>query len=250
MDCEKLDIECFFTEYEQVKAKIQGNEEKIDWKELSKEIPINEEIILNYEKYLDMNEIALRLALSHSENAQKLFKKYEKFFTFEDSDLNWHYLSLNNACLDLWSTERIMKYVTFYSNSTYSSYVADSDRFGERDKIKAALILETANLENISEKYQEIFWDLFVKEIHLNANDKPNQVSKFMWNYRIKFDDFKYYLPKIKDETVLKYITYNSNRYMLKYMHKNNMLNIDYVDPLYLKKFYKFFIFIGMDPIR
>lgn len=72
MKCDEINIHCFFTELEKIKSKVDGNEDKIDWIQLTRELPIREEILDFYKGRIEWGEMKNLLWINNPE----LFKKY------------------------------------------------------------------------------------------------------------------------------------------------------------------------------
>jgi len=83
MNCESMKIECFFTELEKVKPKIDPVIDKINWRELSRHITIDEAILDYYQKNINWTMMGARL---FSENVD-LFNKYENLGLFKIGEL-------------------------------------------------------------------------------------------------------------------------------------------------------------------
>ena len=64
MKCETLEIECFFTELEKIKPKIDKVIDKIDWTALSREIALDKAVMQEYKDWLDWKVIGRRLFTS------------------------------------------------------------------------------------------------------------------------------------------------------------------------------------------
>lgn len=80
MNCDEMNIHCFFTELEKLKAKIDGHEDKIDWTGLSREFLLREEILDYYKDRVDWEVISKRLW----DYDCKLFTKYYDEKMFDD----------------------------------------------------------------------------------------------------------------------------------------------------------------------
>jgi len=81
MRCEDMKVECFYTELEKVKPKIDPVKDKINWKALSNQITIDREILNYYVNDIDWVVMGARL---YSDNPSIFSEYYEKgLFTIE-----------------------------------------------------------------------------------------------------------------------------------------------------------------------
>ena len=83
MNCSDLNVECFYTELEKVKTKIDPVKDKINWDSLSMKITLDEDVLDYYKSDLNWIEIGSRLSNENKE----LFEKYLDLDLYKFSDL-------------------------------------------------------------------------------------------------------------------------------------------------------------------
>ena len=167
-EIEKINIECYFSDYEKLKSKVQGHEDKIDWKKFCND---NSELfckqfIIDYNKYIKLEYFNLNIPsiqgnLKLVNTLIELFSEdylstvthlyYVKFYNEYKDKLslkNITYISLGSCDF----VEIIEKDCYLFDSKTIVDYINQKYTYGNIDifkKLSSSFIKENLNSFNI-----------------------------------------------------------------------------------------------------